>query len=105
VSTWRRIDTDSVNAIGQGRVWTGHQALARGLIDRYGGIWEAIDDARAKAGIGTKDKLEIAVYPVYGFKLLPDIGVAGMQADLASAIEKTDNVNYYFKPPFELKIK
>ena len=105
VSTWRKIDKDSVNNIGQGRVWTGHQALDRGLVDRYGGIWDAINEARQKAGIGIKDKLEIAVFPIYGLKLLPNIGVMGIETEVASAIEQADDINYYYKPPFELKIK
>jgi protease-4 len=105
VSASRKIDSDSVNAIGGGRVWTGHQALERGLVDRYGGIWEAIDEARQKAGISARDKLEIAVYPAYGLRLLPNIGVTGIETQIASTIEKAEDINYYFKPPYELKIK
>lgn len=39
-------DTD---AIAQGRVWTGRQALDRGLVDQLGGLQEAIADAAARA--------------------------------------------------------
>ncbi len=40
-----------VNSIGQGRVWTGTQAVKLGLVDRLGNINDAIASAAKKAGI------------------------------------------------------
>jgi len=40
-----------INSIGQGRVWTGTQALGLGLVDRLGNINDAIKSAAKKAGI------------------------------------------------------
>lgn len=40
-----------INSIGQGRVWTGTQALKLGLVDRLGSINDAIASAAKKAGI------------------------------------------------------
>ncbi|MCR4765421.1 MAG: signal peptide peptidase SppA [Bacteroidaceae bacterium] len=40
-----------IDAIGQGRVWTGSMALERGLVDVLGGLDVAIDIAIKKAGI------------------------------------------------------
>jgi protease-4 len=51
VSQGRRITTDSVNAIAQGRVWTGRQALANGLVDILGGLDKAIEIAAARGGL------------------------------------------------------
>ena len=45
VSTGRDLDRDAVHEIAQGRVWTGKQALSRGLVDELGGL----DTALAKA--------------------------------------------------------
>ena len=42
---------EAVDAVGQGRVWTGRQAWARGLVDRLGGIREALDEAATLAGL------------------------------------------------------
>ena len=42
---------DSIDHIGQGRVWTGEQALERGLVDRLGGLEVAIAEAASLAGI------------------------------------------------------
>ncbi len=41
-----------IDAIGGGRVWTGQQALAHGLVDELGNLQTAIDKARALAKLG-----------------------------------------------------
>jgi len=46
VASGRHMDPTKVQEIAQGRVWTGKQALDRGLVDQLGGL----DDALAKAG-------------------------------------------------------
>lgn len=46
VARGRRIPTKRVEDSAQGRVWTGGQALERGLIDQLGGLAEAIAIAR-----------------------------------------------------------
>jgi protease-4 len=43
-----------------GRVYTGKQALERGLVDRIGGLSDAIEDATDKAGL---DEYEVYVLP------------------------------------------
>ncbi|HMG10272.1 MAG TPA: signal peptide peptidase SppA [Mucilaginibacter sp.] len=40
-----------INSIGQGRVWTGSQALKIGLVDRLGNINDAITSAAKKANV------------------------------------------------------
>jgi protease-4 len=49
-----------IDAIGQGRVWSGEQALKIGLIDRIGGLTEAIQEAKKMAKM--KD-YSLLVYP------------------------------------------
>jgi protease-4 len=49
-----------INSIGQGRVWTGTQALKIGLVDRLGNINDAVKSAAKKAGV--KD-YRIVAYP------------------------------------------
>lgn len=50
-SDGRGLSKDSIDHIGQGRVWTGDQALERGLVDRIGGLEVAISEAAALAGV------------------------------------------------------
>lgn len=49
-----------VNSIGQGRVWTGSQALKLGLVDRLGNINDAVASAAKKANV--KD-YKLVTYP------------------------------------------
>lgn len=46
VARGRRISKETVEAAAEGRVWTGRQALERGLVDQLGGLAEAIAAAR-----------------------------------------------------------
>ena len=39
----RNMSLDSLLEVAQGRVWTGRQALRRGLVDDVGGIWKALN--------------------------------------------------------------
>jgi len=49
VSQGRKMTPAEVDAVGQGRVWVGQQALERKLVDEMGGLRHALDAAR-KAG-------------------------------------------------------
>lgn len=40
-----------IDLIGQGRVWTGEQALEKGLVDQLGGLDDAIKEAAGLAGL------------------------------------------------------
>ncbi len=60
VADGRGMDTAAVHQIAQGRVWTGGQAKANGLVDIIGGIDDAIAIAAEKAGL---EEYNIAEYP------------------------------------------
>lgn len=63
VAAGRNKSHEEVNTIGQGRVWTGTQAKANGLIDEFGGLERAIDVAKQLAGLpGDKDVRRV-VFP------------------------------------------
>ena len=50
-ATGRDMTFDQLHAVAQGRVWTGEQALERGLVDELGGLNTAIDAAMELANI------------------------------------------------------
>lgn len=52
VAKGRNKTPQQVDAIGQGRVWTGEQAITNGLVDRLGTLHDAIAFAAQKAGLG-----------------------------------------------------
>ncbi|MET0231757.1 MAG: S49 family peptidase, partial [Rhodanobacteraceae bacterium] len=43
---------EEINTIAQGRVWSGSQAKERGLVDRLGGLGDAIASAASRAKLG-----------------------------------------------------
>jgi protease IV len=51
VAEGRNLSKEQVDAIGQGRVWSGGNALDIGLIDQFGGLQEAIELAAEIAGM------------------------------------------------------
>jgi protease-4 len=51
VSVGRHMSKKKVDDVGQGRVWSGQQALDKKLVDKMGGIREALEAARAAAGL------------------------------------------------------
>ena len=61
VMAGRGISRDSLDAIAQGRVWTGADALKIGLVDVLGGMEDAIKIAAAKAGL---DQYTVSEFPV-----------------------------------------
>jgi len=61
VAESREMDIAAVDAIGQGQVWTGMDALNNGLVDELGGLDDAIVAAADLAEIGGKD---------YGIKVI-----------------------------------
>lgn len=50
-SDGRGLAKDSIDHIGQGRVWTGEQALERGLVDALGSLDDAIAEAASLANL------------------------------------------------------
>lgn len=60
VADGRKMDTAYVDSIAQGRVWTGSRARSIGLIDRFGGLNEAVQCAARMAGL---DKYTLKEYP------------------------------------------
>jgi protease IV len=51
VATGRGRSTEDIEAVARGRVWSGQDALAAGLVDRLGGLREAVAEARTRAGL------------------------------------------------------
>ncbi|WOP18106.1 signal peptide peptidase SppA [Raineyella sp. LH-20] len=51
VAAGRHRDHDEIDAIGQGRIWSGADALRVGLIDRFGDRTAAVERARELAGL------------------------------------------------------
>jgi protease-4 len=66
VAEGRRLPGARVEEIARGRVWTGSQALERGLVDRLGGLAEAVALAKELAGLD-EEALVRRLEPTGGF--------------------------------------
>lgn len=63
VSEGRHLPVEDVDRIGQGRVWTGHQALENGLVDELGGLYTAVRRAKASVGLAATDDVSLVLFP------------------------------------------
>ncbi|MGH3394376.1 MAG: signal peptide peptidase SppA [Streptosporangiaceae bacterium] len=61
VAEGRRMTPERVHELARGRVWTGADALANGLVDELGGLDEAAAIARRRAGL--PERAPLRVYP------------------------------------------
>jgi protease-4 len=63
VARVRHMASAEIDSVGRGRVWTGEQALERGLIDRLGTFDEAVRVAKQQAGIPIDQDVAYVHYP------------------------------------------
>jgi protease-4 len=59
----RNTTPEKIDAIAQGRVWTGHQAKQLGLVDELGGLDRALALAKQRAKIAQDAEVELVIYP------------------------------------------
>ena len=86
------LDIAGVDAIGQGRVWAGTDAVKNGLVDELGGIDEAIAYAKEKAGL---DEAVIDVYPKKKedklMEVLEQFDIESSVTVMSPAVQKLNN--------------
>ncbi len=63
VAAGRHMTPDAVEAVAKGRVWTGEEAKARGLVDALGGFEAALRMAEQAAGISPGAPIQLTVFP------------------------------------------
>jgi protease IV len=63
VAEGRKLSTEAVDAVAQGRIWTGTDALERGLVDELGGLRTALRRAKILAGLDEDTEVRIVSYP------------------------------------------
>jgi len=64
VAVSRKMSIIQVDSVAGGRVWTGNQALKAGLVDRMGGLFDALHAAQLLAKMDMSKKPKIMLYPV-----------------------------------------
>lgn len=63
VAASRGTTPERIDALAQGRVWTGQQARQHGLVDMLGGLDTAVAVAKERAGIPADEDVELVTYP------------------------------------------
>ena len=63
VAAARHRGFDEIEPLAEGRVWLGSQAVARGLVDRLGGLDAAVDLVKKKAVHSPGEQVTVDVYP------------------------------------------
>ena len=93
VAEARGMTSQEVDSIGRGRIWAGADAVRAGLVDRIGGIVDAISCAARMAGMDDRRIPPVRVYPkpglFEGLGLNPfgSLGAAGLEQSLQTLMD------------------
>jgi protease IV len=112
----RKKTTDEIKAIAEGRVWTGEDALKIGLVDKIGGIDEAIALAVKKAKLKAYNVKEFPAKEDFATKFMKSFGEdietrimkaqLGEQYKIFREIQNVQKINgIQARLPYELIIK
>jgi protease-4 len=63
VARGRNLGEDAIESVAKGRVWTGEDAKAHGLVDELGGFSTALRLAKQAAKIGDDEDVTLKLYP------------------------------------------
>ncbi|MBW0019355.1 MAG: signal peptide peptidase SppA [Mycobacterium sp.] len=63
VADGRNLSIEAVDVVARGRVWTGADALERGLVDELGGLRTAVRRAKVLAGLDEDTEVRLVSYP------------------------------------------
>lgn len=86
VAQGRNITKEEVDRVAQGRVWTGTDALRIGLVDRLGGLNEAIELASELAGLPTYQITELPTSKNFWEEILSNTSANIRQAVLKAEL-------------------
>jgi len=62
VAEGRKLERDRVHEVAQGRIWSGRQAQAQGLVDTVGGFSEALAEAKRRAGLEEDEEVRVVTF-------------------------------------------
>jgi protease-4 len=97
----KNLTDETLLAIAGGRVWSGQQALGLGLVDRLGGLDDAVASLKQKLG---DDELETVSYPepeTNPFKMLEDL-FDGVSLDARSKLGLLKSAGFDLEQSFAI---
>ncbi|HIQ02714.1 MAG TPA: signal peptide peptidase SppA [Anaerolineales bacterium] len=107
VAEGRGMGPEQVEEIARGRVWTGRQALERGLVDELGGVETALRQAKALAGLDPDVWMPVMPVAAPRSFLLPSAPSAPaevMQA-VAEVLRALNRERVWAMPPWMVHIR
>lgn len=104
VAQGRNMTTEAVDNIGQGRVWSGVNALEIGLIDGFGGLVDAVALAADRVGVADDFRIHEVVDTPTGFEALfgglgARIRTSIVKDELGSAFEEYEHLRRMLDEP------
>ena len=63
VAAGRHLSPERVQQIAKGRVWTGVQAKELGLVDKLGGFYDAVAEAKRLGGLSDNERVRLKLFP------------------------------------------
>ena len=106
VAEGREMDLAKVETLAQGRVFTGRQAVANGLVDEIGTFADAVAAAKELGGLGADEKVDLLILPkqktLFEQMLGSGVGVSAAQAlpaELARPLAEVETLRQLFAEP------
>ncbi len=112
VAKYRKMPREKVEEVAKGRVWTGRQALERGLVDELGGLTRALEIAKSLAKIPAGEEVRTVVWPrrrsvwqvLTGRGAEPGgLGLPGRMDEMLVALKVMRSTRVWAMMPFWLK--
>jgi protease-4 len=103
VASGRELQPEALEALAGGRVWTGAEALERGLVDENGGFRTALERVRGLAGI-TEDTpgVLVKISPPRGTRPAPGESVREAVEDVRGAVSELLAARVWAVAPYEI---
>jgi protease IV len=102
VASGRGLRPDALEEIAGGRVWTGVEALRRGLVDETGSFRDALAKAREYAGVTEESGLLAKITPPGGARPSPGEPVQEAIDDTRDALGELVRVRVWAMAPYEI---
>jgi protease IV len=102
VAQGRNRDKEYIRSIAEGRVWTGAQGKANGLVDEFGGLDRAVEIAKELANIPADKQVRRVVYPAPRSFFQQLFGI-GDDEDAASIKAEQQRVAFINSLPKEMR--
>jgi protease-4 len=93
VAEGRGMKKEQVDEVGRGRVWSGEMAKRARLVDRFGGLGDALDEAKRRMGLAADARVQLYELPATSESLLGWLGkLIGVRADARAASGALDSL-------------